>query len=291
MKPAPFEYYSPESLEQALALLEQHGPAAKPLAGGQSLIPAMNFRLAQPAVLVDLNRIPGLAYISPLGEGLRIGGMTRHRALERSAEVRRCAPLVSDAMPFVAHLAIRTRGTVGGSLAHADPAAELPAVTLALDASFVLMSRADTRAVKASDFFVGLFATALEPGELLVGIDIPAALEGTSFGFEEVSRRHGDFALAGAAASVTRDARGVCTAVRVALFGVADRPLLAPTLPAALLGARPTLEMIRDAAEAASRADIDPPSDIHASSDYRRHLAAVLMRRAVARACPNLEAA
>jgi carbon-monoxide dehydrogenase medium subunit len=291
VKPAPFEYYSPESLEEALALLEQHGPAAKPLAGGQSLIPAMNFRLAQPAVLVDLNRIPGLAYISPMEEGLRIGGMTRLRALERSAEVRRFAPLVFDAMPFVAHLAIRTRGTVGGSLAHADPAAELPAVTLALNASFVLVSRAGTRSVNASDFFVGLFTTALEPGELLVGIDVPARSERSAFGFEEVSRRHGDFALAGVAASVTGDSRGICTAARVALFGLADRPVLAPTLSAGLLGARATPEIIRDAAEAASRADIDPTSDIHASSDYRRHLAAVLMRRAVARACSNLEAA
>jgi carbon-monoxide dehydrogenase medium subunit len=291
VKPAAFQYFAPTTVEEALMLLAEHGSDAKPLAGGQSLIPAMNFRLAQPAVLVDLNRIQPLAFITSDGAGLHIGGMTRHRAVERSEEVARLAPLVSAAMPFVAHAAIRTRGTIGGSLAHADPAAELPAVMLALDAALVVDSRSGRRLVKAGDFFLGLFATALAPGELVVGVDIPAVPPRTAFAFDEVSRRHGDFALAGVAASVTLDRDGTCSAARIALFGVADRPVLAATAAQALVGTRPTSGAIRDFAEAAARTDIEPTSDIHASSDYRRHLAAVLMRRAISRACTSLEAA
>jgi carbon-monoxide dehydrogenase medium subunit len=291
VKPAAFQYFAPTTVEEALTLLAAHGSDAKPLAGGQSLIPAMNFRLAQPAVLVDLNRIPSLAYISSAAAGLHLGGMTRHRAAERSEDVARLAPLMSAAMPFVAHAAIRTRGTIGGSLAHADPAADLPAVMLELDAALVAESRSGKRPVKAGDFFRGLFATALAPGELVVGVDIPAAPPRTAFAFDEVSRRHGDFALAGVAATVTLDRAGTCSAARIALFGVADRPVLAATAAQALVGTRPTPDTIRDAADAAARTDIDPTSDIHASSDYRRHLAAVLMRRAIARACTSLESA
>ena len=197
MKPAPFAYHAPSSIDEALALLHEHGSDAKPLAGGQSLIPAMNFRLATPAVLVDLNRIASLSGVSRDTAGLQIGAMTRHRTLERSADVAEAAPLVAAAMPYVAHAAIRTRGTLGGSLAHADPAAELPAVMLALNASFTLASRAGSRIVPAAGFFAGLFATAIEPGELLVGITVPARADRSAAVFDEVSRRHGDFALAG----------------------------------------------------------------------------------------------
>jgi carbon-monoxide dehydrogenase medium subunit len=291
MKPAPFEYHAPDTLDEALVLLAEHGTAAKPLAGGQSLIPAMNFRLAQPSVLVDLNRIDELSYIRAGDSGLSIGGMTRHRRLEQSTDIGRLAPLMSRAMPFVAHIAVRTRGTLGGSLAHADPAAELPAVIVALDGVLLLRSSTAARKLKASEFFLGLFTTALEPGELLVGVDVMPHPAGTSFAFEEVSRRHGDFALAGVAASVTRDSNGVCTGARIALFGVADRPVLALTASNALVGTRPTAARIRDAAEASARADFEPTSDIHASSDYRRHLAAALTARAVTRACTSLEAA
>ena len=278
MKPAPFEYFQPHSLDEALALLDEHGSDAKPLAGGQSLIPAMNFRLATPAVLVDLNALSELAYIKD-GETLRLGGMTRQRTVERSAVVRKEAPLVSETMPFIAHAAIRNRGTVGGSLAHADPAAELPAVMLALNARFTLKNPKSSRTVSAADFFVGLFTTAVEPGELLTEIEIPKAGTRTGFAFQEISRRHGDFALVGVAAAVTLDQSGRCAASRITLLSVGDRPMLADRASAALKAQTPSAEAIQAAADAAAQNDIDPPSDIHASAKFRRQLANVLTRR------------
>jgi carbon-monoxide dehydrogenase medium subunit len=289
VKPAPFEYFRPRSMDEALDLLTAHGADAKPLAGGQSLIPAMNFRLATPAVLVDLNEIAGLSNLTSLDGFVRVGGMARHRALEHSETIAREAPLVADAMPFVAHAAIRTRGTLGGSLAHADPAAELPAVMLALDAVFTLRSGRGTRTVCASDFFTGLFTTVLEPGELLTEVAIPRRPPRSAHAFAEMARRHGDYALAGAAASVAVDERGLCKEARVALFSVGDRPVLAEHARRALVGERPTAGTIRGAAEAAAAHDIDPPADIHASSAYRRHLAAVLTRRVLERAFHSLE--
>jgi CO/xanthine dehydrogenase FAD-binding subunit len=290
MKPSAFEYHAPRSLDEALALLGRYGSDAKPLAGGQSLIPAMNFRLAAPAVLVDLNPVAELAHVTQNDGALTIGAMTRHRTVERSDLVARAVPLLSDAIRFVAHAAIRTRGTMGGSLAHADPAAELPAVMIALDARFTLRSRNGARTIPAVEFFTGLFATSLDPGELLTDVTIPAASPRTRHAFQEVSRRHGDFALAGVAAAVTLDGSGRCASVRVALLGIGDRPMLAERAARLLEGQTPTPDAIRTAAEAFAREDIDPPNDIHASSDYRRHLAAVLMRRALERAC-NPEAA
>jgi CO/xanthine dehydrogenase FAD-binding subunit len=283
MKPAPFEYFQPRSVAEALALLAEHGGDAKPLAGGQSLIPAMNFRLATPSVLVDLNAIGELAYIRD-GEALRLGGMARQRAVERSFIVAKRAPLLTETMPFVAHAAIRNRGTVGGSLAHADPAAELPAVMLALNARFALRSRRGLRTVSAGDFFVGLFATALEPGELLTEIEIPKPGERSGYAFQEVSRRRGDFALVGAAAAVSLDRQGRCASARIALLSVGDRPMLAEHASAVLNGQPPSAELIRAAADAAAVKDIDPSSDIHASAKYRRHLARVLTRRVLTRA-------
>jgi aerobic carbon-monoxide dehydrogenase medium subunit len=289
VKPAPFEYFRPQSVEEAIDLLAKHGPDAKPLAGGQSLIPAMNFRLAAPAVLVDLNEIAGLSGVAQRDGGLRIGAMTRHRTLEQSEIVAREAPLVAAAMPFVAHAAIRTRGTLGGSLAHADPAAELPAVLLALDAAVTLRGRDGSRAVRAADFFTGLFTTTLEPGELLTEVAIPPGPPRSACAFQELARRHGDYALAGVAVLVAVDERGRCTTARIALLSVADRPVLAEHASRALAGERPTADLIRGVAEAAAAHDIDPPGDIHASSAYRRHLAAVLMRRALERAFHSLE--
>jgi carbon-monoxide dehydrogenase medium subunit len=287
VKPAPFEYYAPSTVAEALALLAEHGADAKPLAGGQSLIPAMNFRLAAPAVLIDLNGVDELAYVTSGngdGGGLRIGAMTRHRTLERSREVAHAAPLVTQAMPFVAHPAIRTRGTLGGSLAHADPAAELPAVMVALDARFTARSASGTREIAAADFFTGLFGTALEPGELVTEIGIPAQPSRTATAFKEISRRHGDFALAGVAATVTVDGRQRCTAARVALFSVGDRPVLSERVPRVLTGNVASDAGIRAAASEVAAHDIDPPGDIHASSDYRRRLAEVLVRRALTEA-------
>ena len=287
MKPAPFEYFRPHSLDEALSLLAEHGSDAKPLAGGQSLIPAMNFRLATPAVLVDLNAIPRLGYVAHLegsGGGLNIGGMTRQRDLERSRTVAERVPLITETVPYIAHPAIRNRGTIGGSLAHADPAAELPAVMLALNATLAISSRSGVRDVPASEFFVGLFTTAIQPGELLTQIRVPPAGPRSGFAFEEISRRHGDFALVGVAAAVYLDNEGRCSAVRIALLSVGDRPMLAEQAAKALVGHRPSPESIRAAAEAAATQDIDPPSDIHASARYRRQLARVLTRRALERA-------
>ena len=281
MKPAAFEYFAPETRAESLALLAEHEDA-KPLAGGQSLVPAMNFRLARPAVLVDLNRITDLAGISA-GETLRIGAMTRQAALERSVEVTRLAPLVAEAMPYVAHAPIRNRGTIGGNLAHADPASELPAVMMALGARFRLESSKGERWVDAGEFFLGLFTTALEPGELMVEIEIPRLAARSGHAFLEVSRRHGDYALAGAAVSLSLDDRGACSAARLVLFGVGEGPWLAERANLLLVGSRPDAARVAAAVEA-TRADVDPPSDIHASSDYRRHLAGVLTGRVLTRA-------
>lgn len=282
MKPAPFEYFQPKSVDEALALLSEHAGEAKPLAGGQSLIPAMNFRLATPAVLIDLNGLADLAYIKD-GDALRLGGMTRQRAVERSVLVSKTAPLVSETMPFIAHPAIRNRGTVGGSLAHADPAGELPAVMLALNARFILRNRSGSRTVSAADFFVGLFTTAIEPGELLTEIEIPKAAKRSGYAFQEISRRHGDFALVGVAATVSVDEQGKCDGSRIALLSVGDRPMLAEQASLALKGQMPSAEAIKAAADAVQQ-DIDPSSDIHASAKYRRQLAQVLTRRVLERA-------
>lgn len=285
MKPAPFEYRRPSSIEEVLTLLAALGHEAKLLAGGQSLIPAMNFRLARPRVVIDLNRVAGLDYIQPDNSlGLLIGAMTRQRALERSALVSRRAPLIYEAVPFVAHPQIRNRGTVGGSIAHADPAAELPAVMLALGARFELRSERGSRWVASEEFFTGLFATALEPDELLVQIAVPRLKDRAGCAFSELARRHGDYALVGVAAVVALDPEGRCEDARIALCSVGDVPTLARQAQAALRGERPTPEAIKEAAATAAREDIDPPGDIHASPGYRRHLAEVLVERTLTRA-------
>ena len=282
MKPAPFEYHRPDSLDEALSLLASHGYDAKVLAGGQSLVPAMNFRLAQPAVLVDLNRVEGLDGIDDGAAGVRIGAMVRQRAAERSPVVAARVPLLAEALPHVAHPQIRARGTVGGSLAHADPAAEIPAVMLALGARLVVRGAGGERVVEAADFFTDLFGTALEAEEVLVAVEVPAARAGTGTAFAELSRRHGDFALAGVAAAVVLDA-GRCVEARVALFGVGDGPVLAVEAGALLVGEAASEALFR-AAGAAAAAALDPPADVHASADYRRHLAGVLVRRTLPRA-------
>lgn len=288
MKPPLFSYFRPATVDEALSLLAEHGDA-KPLAGGQSLVPAMNFRLSQPAALVDLNRLDALAGIAPSGGGLRIGAMTRQRAVERSPLVAARAPLLAETMPFVAHAQIRNRGTVGGSLAHADPAAELPAVMLALEARLVVKSPAGERQVRAEQFFTGLFATALQPGELVAAIELPAPPARTGCAFEEVARRHGDYALVGVAAVVALDEAGRCARARIALLSVGEAPALATQAAALLAGQQPTSEAIRAAAEAVN-GEIDPPSDIHASAAYRRQLARVLTRRALTRAAARAAA-
>lgn len=253
---------------------------AKALAGGQSLIPTMNFRLAQPEVLVDLNNISELAYIRSTGDGgLAIGAMTRQRQVERIALVKERAPLVHETMPYIAHPQIRNRGTFGGSLAHADPAAELPAVTTALNAQFLVQSKKGKRSISANEFFVDLFTTTLEPDELLVEVTLPPLSVHTGYAFREVSRRHGDYALVGVTAVVILTDDDRCQQARLVYFSVGNGPVEAHQAVALLQGQALTPEAIQAAAEIAATADIDPPSDIHASANYRRHLAKVLARR------------
>jgi carbon-monoxide dehydrogenase medium subunit len=284
MKPAPFDYFSPATVDEALALLVEHGGDAQPLAGGQSLIPAMNFRLARPAVLVDLNRISELAYVRGESGALAVGAMTRQRAVERSDVVARAAPLLAEAMPSIAHPQIRNRGTMGGSIAHADPSAELPAVMLALDAQFRAKSAVGERSIPAGEFFKGMLETALEPGELLVEIALPPLPARSGTAFLEMARRHGDYALVGVAGLVTLDPGGRCKAARLGLLSVGDGPVLATEAGKVLAGQTPSEALFRAAGDAAATRDVDPPSDIHASAAYRRQLVAVLTRRALGRA-------
>ena len=285
MKPAPFEYYAPTTIEQALTHLAEHGYDAKLLAGGQSLIPTMNFRLAQPEVLIDLNNISDLNYIRPdESGGLSLGAMTRHAQVEADALVAQRAPLVAETMPKIGTSQIRNRGTFGGSIAHADPAAELPAVSVALDGRFKLRSQKGARWVSAKDFFIGLFTTLLEVDELLVEVAIPALPPRTGWAIEEVARRPHDFALVGVVAVVTLDDRNVCQGARIVFLSVGDGPVEARQGADVLMGEVMTSESIRAAAETAASVDIDPSSDIHASADFRRHLSGVLARRALERA-------
>ena len=275
-----------------MSVLANAGADAKPLAGGQSLIPAMNFRLARPGVLVDLNRVAELSYVRAadgstggrVDGSLHLGAMTRQSVAERHELIAAMAPLLKETMPFIAHPQIRNRGTIGGSLAHADPAAELPSVMVALDATFSIRGAKGVRTIPAADFYTGLFVTALQPGELLVDIAIPPPKPQSGWAFIEVARRHGDYALAGAAVVVTLDEKGKCKEARIALVSVGDMPMLARKAIKALVGEKPTAEIIKEAAEAAGAKDCDPPGDIHASAAYRRQLATVLTRRALERA-------
>jgi carbon-monoxide dehydrogenase medium subunit len=285
VKPPPFEYVAPSSLEEVLAQLEEGGFDARPLAGGQSLIPMLNFRLARPSILIDLNGVEELSFLRSSEDGsVRIGAMTRQRAVERSAEVARAAPLLAEALGHVAHPQIRNRGTLGGSIAHADPASELPAVMLVLQARFRVAGVSGERWIPAAEFFFGPFMAALDPGELLVEIEVPAREHGEGWAFEEVARRSGDYALVGVAAQVRVDADGVCQRASLGYVNAAPTASLAPTASEILVGEVPTSERIAEAARTAAGDDCDPPSDIHASHVYRRRLADVLTRRALDRA-------
>jgi CO/xanthine dehydrogenase FAD-binding subunit len=280
MKPASFDYHAPTSLTEALQLLARHGDTAKPLAGGQSLVPMMNFRLARPLHLVDLNGVHELNYLRLEGGQLRIGAMTRQRALERSAIVADGWPLLQEATRQIGHVQIRNRGTVGGSLAHAYPSAELPVVMTALEASFLLRSEQGERVVPAKDFFVDAMTTVLQPGELLVEIRVPQALPRTGSAFEEISRRHGDFALAGVAAIVTLRVDGAIDKASLVFAGI--KPMTW-SRAATLLGQRPDAACFQQAAHATA-AELDCESDIHATAEYRRQASQALARRALEKA-------
>ena len=285
MKPGPFDYFAPTTMDEALATLAEYGYDAKVLAGGQSLVPMMNFRLAQPAVIVDINNLQELFYIRENGDGgVRIGAMARHSQVESNSLVADRAPLIFEAMPHIATVQVRSRGTFGGSIAHADPAAELAAISVALDGSFLLRSQRGERWVPADDFFLGLFTTMLEADELLAEAKFPPLPERTGCALLEVSRRPHDFALVGVAAALTLDSRDRCQRARLVLFSVGDGPMSAHQAVEMLIDEQLTPDSMRAAAETAAKKDIDPGSDIHASAEYRRHLAEVLSYRALAKA-------
>ncbi|HZV51385.1 MAG TPA: xanthine dehydrogenase family protein subunit M [Candidatus Dormibacteraeota bacterium] len=282
MKPVAFDLRQPGTVDEAVELLTGDGEV-KVLAGGQSLVPLLNFRLARPELLVDINRISELQYVREEAGGLAVGALTRQRALERSEPVARLAPLVAEALPLVAHVPIRNRGTLGGSLAHADAAAELCAVALALDAVLVAVSRRGRREIPAAEFFLGPFTTALEPDELLIEVRFPRLPASTGWAFEEVARRKGDFAMVGVAVVLGVGADGSVVQARLAYASMGPTPLRAGRAEAALTGRTAGPEAFAEAAELAI-SELEPTDDIHADREYRLHVARVLTRRALARA-------
>jgi CO/xanthine dehydrogenase FAD-binding subunit len=290
VKPPAFDYVAASSVEEAVALLAQHEGDAKVIAGGQSLVPMLNFRLLAPAVLVDLNRIPGLAGVDEHEGGLRIGALTRHHTLETSELVKARMPVLHAAMQFVAHLAIRNRGTIGGSLSHADPAAELPTMALLLDAEIEAQGPNGARTIAARDFFESALATTLEEDEIVTEIRLPALPERTGWAFEEFARRSGDFGIAGVGATIALADSGKVAQARIALLGVGQTPIRAGAAEKLLNGKDRDDHLIAAAAEAAREA-AEPEDDLHGSADYRRHLVGVLVRRAVAAAWDRAEAA
>jgi CO/xanthine dehydrogenase FAD-binding subunit len=289
MKPSVFEYHRPAGLDEALDLLAEHGEDAKLLAGGQSLVPLLNFRLAAPPRLIDCNRLGELDYIRREHGRLRIGALTRQAVLERSPLVAEHWPLLHEAVRWVAHPQIRNRGTVGGSVAHADPAAELPVVFAALDARFHVRSKGGRRVVEASDFFVTHLTTTLEPHEMLCEIEVPALPDGCGWAFEEFSRRHGDFALGGAAVVLAAGEDGACREARIALLAAADTPVRAAEAEQLLVGLHVDQAAAAEAARVAT-SSISPTGDIHGDSTYRRQLIEALVQRAVLNAAGRLSA-
>ena len=284
MKPAPFDYVAPRTVAEAVDHLARHGRDARVLAGGQSLVRLMNTRLATPAVIVDINRVEGLDGIAVENGSVRIGALARQRAAELSEVVRAEAPLFAEAGGHVAHPSVRRRGTVVGSIAFADPSAELPAALLALDGDAIVSGPDGERTVAAADLFTGAFATSLAAGELITAVRVPRGAVGrTGSAWVEVSRRHGDLPICGAGAVVTLDDDGTIAGARVALCGVGATPVRATAVEEALAGAEPIDDAIARAADDAAR-DLDPPSDPHGSADFRRHLAVVMTRRSVGRA-------
>jgi aerobic carbon-monoxide dehydrogenase medium subunit len=285
MKLPPVEYEAPETVTEAVDLLAEQQDEASVLAGGQSLIPLLALRLARPAVLIDINGIDELSGVSAADGWTAIGAMTREYMAEESELVAGTVPLLAAALPFIGHEAIRSRGTIGGSLAHSDPAGELPAVARALDAELVVRSKSGERMVPAAEWFEGYFMTARRPDELLVQVRFPTAEPGTGVSFGEVARRHGDFAIVGLAASLTL-ADGAITNARLALSGVSDVPVRATAAEDLLMGERPSTGLFDEAAHRATD-DVNPPADLNGSSDYRKTVAAALVRRGLQAAADN----
>jgi aerobic carbon-monoxide dehydrogenase medium subunit len=282
VKPAQFEYFAPASVAEAIALLAEQGDDVKILAGGQSLVPLMNMRLARPRVIVDINRIPDLGYIREHDGGLAIGAMTRQRAAEASALCRQRAPLLQEALGYVGHMAIRARGTVGGSVAHADPAGELPAVVTALDAELVVRGPGGQRIARPEEFFLTYLTTSLGPDEMLTEVRLPPWQVGTGWSFMEISRRHGDYALVGVACVVQVDGEGRCSDGRLVFTGVGGVPFVSTVGQDALRGERPSETLFEHVQQVVSADEaLEPDSDIHASALYRKEVAGVMAKRAL----------
>lgn len=277
MKPAPFAYARAASLEDAFGLLAEHGDDARILAGGQSLMATLNMRLSEPEILIDINHIDGLAGIEDTGDALRIGAMTRHVDIETSDAVATHAPLIAEAMKHIAHPAIRNRGTFGGSIAFADPAAELPACAVALGATMHLAGKGGTRNVAAADFFEGLYETAIGPGEILTAVSVPKIAAGWKSGFMELARRHGDYAIIGLAAHVEHDG-SIFGDANLVFFNAGDRPVSTPQT-AALLKGHSWSDDLADTLAASLKRELDPPDDLNADGPMRKHLAGVLVKR------------
>ena len=285
MKLPPVEYEAPTTVAEAIALLAEHLDEASVLAGGQSLIPLLALRLARPAVLIDINGIDELSGMSATDGQVAIGAMTRDYVAENSKEVADTVPLLAAALPLIGHEAIRSRGTIGGSLAHADPAAELPAVARALDAEFVVRGQSGERVIPAAQWFEGYLTTSRRPDELLVEVRFPTARRGTGVSFQEVARRHGDFAIVGLAVSLVLSG-GVISDARLAFAGLSDVPVRATAAEDLLVGERLSTELFKEAARRAT-GDVDPPADLHGSSDYRKTVAAAIVRRGLRAAADN----
>ena len=285
MKLPPFAYEAPTTVAEAVDLLVEHGDEASVLAGGQSLIPLLALRLARPAVLIDINGVGELSGVSADNGQVAIGAITREYVAEESSTIADAVPLLAAALPLIGHEAIRSRGTIGGSLAHADPAAELPAVARALDAELVVRGPSGERVIPAAEWFEGYLTTSRRPDELLTEARFPAAEPGTGTSFTEVARRHGDFAMVGLATSLVL-ADGVISEARLAFAGVSDVPYRAAAAEDLLAGERPSAELFDEAARRATDG-IDPPADLHGSSDYRRKVAATLVRRGLRTAADN----
>ncbi|WP_151448304.1 FAD binding domain-containing protein [Lacisediminimonas profundi] len=287
MKPSQFNYVRPTTLDEAIAALAAANGDGKIMAGGQSLMPMMNFRLLSPSLLIDINRIKELDFLEEHEGGLRIGALTRHHTLETSATVNRLFPVLTETMAHVAHLAIRNRGTIGGSITHADPAAELPLMMLLLEARITAVSPRGKRVIEAPDFFVAALTSDVQEDEIVTEITLPALPAGAGSAFEEVARRSGDFALAAVGVVLTVE-QGRATHVRIGVMGVGDTPMRLHDAEAVLMG-QACDEQTLDAVVAAVRAAVQPDGDLHASGDYRRHLVGVLARRVVKTAWSRAE--
>jgi CO/xanthine dehydrogenase FAD-binding subunit len=285
MKPVKFDYYAPASVDEALNTLAELGYNGKILAGGQSLIAAMNFRMARPAALVDLNNIPELSYIKPTPEGgLAIGTMTRVFKVEHDPEVAKRFPLLPEVAKFIAHTQIRRRGTFGGAIAHADPAGQLPSIAVAMDANILLRGKGKERWVKASDLIVGPFMTVIEPDEMLAEVSLAPNPARTGSNYQQMSRQSGGYAQAAVAAVVTLDDRNHCKTVRLVLMSVGEVPILSQKASQILVGQEPTSEAFKAVADAVASSEIDPATDLHATADYRRNLIRVLVTRSLTEA-------